>query len=383
MRITEKPTRGPQSRGAEAGFTLIELSVVIAISSIILIGILQVYMVYTAQYERTRARDIVVGANEAIGDFFGEGNGRYPCPADPALPLTDVNAGVENCGLTSVSGARQTDGTLGLTPRPALDPVLVGGLPFKTLGVAQSDTVDPWGGKLLYAVSKAQTVKATFHDNFGAIRVETEAGQSLTEAQGSVHYVVFSTGKNRLGAYLGSGKRPKACGSGLAESKNCAMGSTYVQGLLNLSDTSGYFDDMLMYTSRSITRLWEFNTLSGGEVITYAVNTGNVGVGLIDPKTKLQVSGNIRTGRALQTQICDDSTPPRCWSPANFGSAAGTRCPTAPAGSVYVAQGIRNGQIACSTTLVGLPKPGGQQGCPTGQYVSGFSYTGAIICKNP
>src|SRR6218665_3697693 len=163
MRVTKKPLPGPQTRGAEAGFTLIELSVVIAISSIVLIGILQVYMVYTAQYDRTRARDIVVGANEAIGNFFAD-QGRYPCPANPALPLTDVNAGVENCTLTSVNGARQTEGTLGLSPRPALDPLLTGALPFKTLEVAQSDAIDPWGGKIMYTVSKAQTVKATFHD---------------------------------------------------------------------------------------------------------------------------------------------------------------------------------------------------------------------------
>lgn len=382
MRITEKPVSGLPERRAEAGFTLIELSVVIAISSIVLISILQVYMVYTAHYERIRARDIVVSANEALGTFFTE-HGRYPCPADPTLPLTDVNAGVESCTLASINGARQTEATAGLTPRPALDPLMTGALPFRTLEVAQSDAVDPWGGKLMYTVSKAQTVQATFHDNFGAIRVETETGVSLTEEPGSVHYVVFSLGKNRSGSYLASGKKSSVCGTGTAESKNCEFGATYVQGLLNVSNTANYFDDMLMYTSRSITRLWDFNTLASGEVVTYSVNAGNVGVGLIDPETKLEVNGNIRTGRALQTQICDDSTPPRCWSPTNFGSAAGTRCPTAPVGSVYVAQGIRNGQIACSSTLVGLPKPGGEQGCPTGKYVSGFSYTGAVLCKDP
>lgn len=382
MRITEKPLSGLHERRGEAGFTLIELSVVIAISSIVLISILQVYMVYTANYERIRARDIVVSANEALGNFFTD-RGRYPCPADPTLPLTDVNAGVENCTLAEVNGARQTDGTASLSPRPAVDPLLTGALPFSTLNVAQSDAVDPWGGKLMYTVSKLQTNASTFHDNFGAIRVETETGISLTEVPGSVHYVVFSLGKNRVGSYLGSGKQPIACSTGVAESKNCQFADTYVQGLLNASDTTDYFDDMLMYTSRSITRLWDFNTMPSGEVVTYSVNAGNVGVGLIDPETKLHVSGNIRTGRALQTQICDDSTPPRCWSPTNFGSTAGTRCPTAPAGSVYVAQGIKNGQIACSSTLVGLPKPSGEQGCPAGKYVSGFSYTGAVICKDP
>lgn len=383
MRIKSAQNLGfYQKTRPDGGFTLVEMAITMSISALILVSILQVYMVYQDQYDRRTVRDNVVAANEALGNFFSK-EGRYPCPANPTIPLYDENAGVEDCTLTEIDGARQTDATAALTPRPSKDPLLTGSLPFKTMGLPFKQSVDPWSNKLLYTVTKALTQKATFHDTYGAIRVETESGVSLTTAEDSVHYVVFSVGKNKAGGYLASGQRPIPCQAGLPESKNCELKETYVQGLLNRGAGSEYFDDMLMYGARSISKLWDFHTRSGGEVSTYYVNSGNVGVGVADPRTKLHVAGNVRSGKATQQLICDDSTPPRCWPAANFGGNPGTACGTAPVGSVYVAQGIRNGQIACSTVAVPLPKPTGPQECPAGQYVAGFTYTGMIVCKNP
>ena len=147
---------------AAAGFSLIELAVVIAIIGLLL-GSLMVPL--QSQVESRKIADtqkILDNAREALIGFAAA-NGYFPCPADYGL----VSAGAEaahtvSTGVCLSSGAGRVDGG-------ATSGVYSGYLPAATLGFAPVDAngyaVDAWGGtknRIRYAVSSTTVNSITF-----------------------------------------------------------------------------------------------------------------------------------------------------------------------------------------------------------------------------
>ncbi|HEY6966970.1 MAG TPA: type II secretion system protein [Burkholderiales bacterium] len=122
-------------RSALAGFSLVELAVVMTIVALLLGGLIFTLSAQTEQrnFEETRrrleqARDLVLG--------FAIVNGRLPCPA------TAVSSGDES----PPGGGTCTTG-------------YAGWLPARTIGFQQTDSsgyaIDVWGNRIRYAVSIA------------------------------------------------------------------------------------------------------------------------------------------------------------------------------------------------------------------------------------
>jgi len=113
-----------------AGFTLVELTIVMLIVSILLAGVLVPLSMQmeTRRYADTKKTMALI--NEALMGFV-LANGRLPCPASRTIADGSANAGTE-----LLTGSACTS--------------LAGVIPWATLNVPETDE---WGGRFFYRVS--------------------------------------------------------------------------------------------------------------------------------------------------------------------------------------------------------------------------------------
>ena len=313
-----------------------------------------------------------------MNDFFGT-YGRYPCPANPGLDMSDTlygheiymdpadinNAGTTSCDLPCTnSGASNGDelddsgtpigvkcvnvGTRDLDGDSVGDYVMIGVVPIKTLARDIDPNIrldgdlrfDGEGMQITYAVTEAMTdpslsINRPANPNGGVINIIDEANRDLTIPPSSGHYVILSHGENSKGAYTDSGARTDNCfvgsgppapaptgsnvgASGIAtEIENCDDNDgIYVKGLLSLAEGDDYFDDIVFYRAKSTSALWRrSNTAPVGEAWLYNTNLGRVGVNNDAPAFELDVNGNVKVEGEVAAR--DDICASGVWPIAN------------------------------------------------------------------
>jgi prepilin-type N-terminal cleavage/methylation domain-containing protein len=210
-----------QRRRSSSGFSLLELSVVLAIISIVAVMGLEgvgSFMSHTA-YEVTQDKLAVVKTALAK---HRQVYGYLPCPAVPSLDINNTGYGKEarSSGVCSASSYSAD--------------IYYGDLPVRDLGLPLSYMKDGYGNKMRYAVSRTMTTVALFSNvaSLGAIPIRTgKIQEPCTVCQiitGQAAYVVLSFGgdkrDNRTTSCIGG----NALYDGMIDSVNCrtAMGGT-------------------------------------------------------------------------------------------------------------------------------------------------------------
>jgi len=292
-----------------AGFTLLELAIVIAIIAVIVAGTLSMgnSMIGSAKLTNTNNKlDVIEKALMA----YRLANDRLPCPADPTLtdiPANSAKYGYEAgapgyCAIAApdpinpnITGytipPHSNSGSPAYannTPPASLAAlgmsVAEGTLPVKVLGLPDDFQFDGWGRKFAYAVATAMTTKATgtgatgnapafisygAQANCGAITVQSGAMvvQNGVNTHPSVtqvaDYVLLSYGPNGHGGYLKSGVQYFMGSTNQDELTNCHCSNngpnnvnykaTYVQQDITQSNSSNaftVFDDIVRYKER-------------------------------------------------------------------------------------------------------------------------------------
>lgn len=135
------------------GFSLIELSVVIAIVAVTVTLGLEMAASYAGRNAYDTARSNIASADAALREFVRI-NGRLPCPADPALTPISTRYGIEDCTLAALAA-------------PVGGGVVPGAVPFRTLNVSIESSVDGFGNKLNYYVTKNLMFAGTGKGQFG------------------------------------------------------------------------------------------------------------------------------------------------------------------------------------------------------------------------
>lgn len=207
-----------------AGFTLIELAMVLFIVSLLIGGLM---MPLSAQHEirgRQETERALANIREALIGFAVV-NGRLPCPAQASIASTTANAGVEAVTAAGCACADTTNGvaTIGATVCDDDDngspSGVTGVLPWATLGLPETDA---WNNRYTYRLTTRFGRLASGQTVFGACTPTTNpttaafalcsAGDmTVATASGgttiasSVPAIVVSHGKNVLGAYLTTG----------------------------------------------------------------------------------------------------------------------------------------------------------------------------------
>jgi prepilin-type N-terminal cleavage/methylation domain-containing protein len=230
-----------------AGFTLIELAIVMFIITLMLAGFLVPLATQVDQRNISDTQKSLNDIKEALIGF-ALANGRLPCPADPTIATGLPNAGVETttCTGSAVNGV----------------------LPWTTLGVNETDA---WGRRYTYSVtaSFADVIPAntftppvsctpTPPPTQSSFALCSQGGITVTDGSSNIATqipaVVVSHGKDGYGAYTSLGTQLSTTGAGSNELENTNADATFVSRLYtdNPAAPGGVFDDIVVWITPNI-----------------------------------------------------------------------------------------------------------------------------------
>lgn len=245
------------------GFTLLELSLVLAIIALIAaMGVAGALTVMDTAKEVSTQNKLDVIEKALLN--FSRTRGRLPCPANISLDDTDTQYGVEAAIPGTCIGGTPTANYFVTTKN------VEGGVPVATLGLPKEFVFDGWGRRIVYAATPAFTAINAFRDILPQAACTTAI--NITDAAGATRssgaaYMLLSYGPNGHGGYLVkySGTRMNAGSTNTSEQTNChctvaAVNTTttgnYVQAEALQLGTVAAFDDIVRYKER-----WQLATL--------------------------------------------------------------------------------------------------------------------------
>jgi prepilin-type N-terminal cleavage/methylation domain-containing protein len=209
MRITSDRS----ARTCRRGFSLVELSIVVAIMSVVMVLGLEGAASFIGRTAYRTTQDKLTTADTAIDNFLHV-YGRLPCPADRTLAPTNSSYGFENCSLAVYSGTT----------------ILGGALPFRTLNMPLNASLDGYGSKFQYIVTQGLTAASSYIATTESISVRTGLLQqpcsTICETIGNAAYAVYSFGADQRGAVSKTGALEVGCLTGTSantriDAQNC------------------------------------------------------------------------------------------------------------------------------------------------------------------
>ncbi|PCI55279.1 MAG: hypothetical protein COB36_06550 [Alphaproteobacteria bacterium] len=421
----------------QAGFTLLELAIVIIMSGLSMLMLTEFMRAYTINGQHARTLENTRMAQRALREFFVVQK-RYPCPADPTLVPGDLEYGLEQCRIQADIDA-DPDGciagnyfTLACTTFASRDGdqnnqpdvVLIGILPFRTLynevvdtPFSESHRIDGYGAYLSYAVTEQMAY--SWHDidnptnpHTGAIRVQDENGISVVTPDASAHYVLFSHGDNGRGGYTTAGVMIDDClipalnpsdpdvaappgpnaANIIIEKENCDNSDAiFVKGIRSLANNSNYYDDLLFFNKPGQTALWTHSLSSlvpPGESYIHNTNLGYVGIGLTNPAEQLHIDNDLSAEvNTIGVEYCGNGgNATTCVDPEMIAGDDGSICTQSndPLNSGYniadptrVAYAIQNNRVVCRDVNWVIPTIP----CDPNEYLVAFSNLGTPKCE--
>ena len=271
-----------------AGFTLLEMSIVLAIIAVVMGSGLAMFSASLDRRQLQETNTKLAALRNAILNYRIIYN-RLPCPADLTLAYASNYFGVEapntngvtnNC-TTGASyhigtGVRGATGTLPTANffNTSVHYLVVGMVPARTLGLPDDYAVDGWGRRIVYAVDMRFTVTNAFTSITIASLPNPSSQPWLTisaSASGPTKttlaaYVLVSSGPNGHGGwprnFSGTIARISTGSVNTDELTNCHCDSTataanltkvFVQKMptQNPSNILDSFDDVLVYATRA------------------------------------------------------------------------------------------------------------------------------------
>lgn len=252
----------------QKGFSLVELSIVMAIVSVVAVMGLEstaIFMNRTA-YGATQDKIAVIKTAMAKHRYV---YGYLPCPANQTLAAPSANYGKElrsgaNCGGSTVGG------------------LYYGDVPVRDLNLPITYMRDGYGTKMRYVVTPSMTIAGTASGAFanqasvGLVKIRTGkieepcgGGATMCQTIGQAAYLVLSFGADKRGSTT-TNCAPSTAYDGMIDSVNCRFGngqSVRVNGsgavaavpddvfydsrFNNGSVEAMHFDDVLLWQKKS------------------------------------------------------------------------------------------------------------------------------------
>jgi prepilin-type N-terminal cleavage/methylation domain-containing protein len=232
------------------GFTLIELAVVLTVVGLLLTAFLRFYQIMDQKQRIETTRERLQELRTSLIYYVLRHN-RLPCPASP---LNGRNADREKdpCG-PDVTGppAGVTSHAVMVEGRNVSNDsanIWAGVVPVRDLQLDPQLSVDGWGNRFSYAVSRNLTLPQAMHGNpipKGHISVVDENGDNLLETPDTGRYVVISHGPSGSGAWTREGKR-RPCQPGTLATKNCENTGAFVMAPFSTAPGERFFDNLVI-----------------------------------------------------------------------------------------------------------------------------------------
>jgi type II secretory pathway pseudopilin PulG len=417
-----RPLKEPATK--PYGFSFIELAFALGLAGLLLAAALQAWRIQKPRQLQALLTARQEAVQEAMEEFFLRHH-RYPCPADPALPESDPDAGREgSCamaavipasacgrvfpakggGVCRVVGQRDTDGALGGDGK---DSVVTGALPFEALGMSPADTYDAWSNKLAYAVTLRLTSSSTVQpEQQGTIALRDAEGFAMTARwiegyivrppSDNYGFVVWSYGSGRRGGYTSQGVQAQGCGAGgpARDDENCDADSIFLfepvdttarrlgKGFRAHVGGAEFFDSHLIAYSRQLRA--DPGWKSDLDRKSVQNSAGFVGIGLQAPQSALHVSdpdpmmNAVRATETAAMRYCDEDGG-SCFMGDAISGARMLGC-----GEGAAVAGFEAGSLSCPRLLPPASITADGACTVQGEYMKGIdAITGEIVCGVP
>ena len=262
----------------QRGFSLIDVSVLVAVLGLLAASLLSSNNVRQEMVRLSATEQRMDDADAAIRQFFLE-NGRLPCPASLTVrPGTDPFGGEvlyarEPTGTRACGGTvTPTFATVGIDERQrgaVTQRVRLGMLPTRSLGLPDSAGYDEWGNRLWYVVYEELAVSSASFNAFvsptvsnpglafTALPIQLSSDGAGTPAvtvssDDSIAYLIFSTGRDRQGAFSPTGQLVTICANlgdpnRNRDSQNCDGGFVYVSANIDETPGANFFYDITRF----------------------------------------------------------------------------------------------------------------------------------------
>jgi type II secretory pathway pseudopilin PulG len=388
MRITlVSEKRASEKR---AGYTILEMAIVFIVAGLFVASFAQFYNVYikSQRAEQTATAQRLVKV--AIRNFLVQ-NGRYPCPSRLDAAREDADYGME--GVCDASDAAYPALAAGecangicieesANADPAIDSaVRRGAIPFRSLGLAERYSVDGFGMRLQYVVTEELAVNETYDKNGGSIDVVDGAGASLLQPVGSSHFVVFSTGEDKIGAYSRFGKPSAPCAAGILSSENCNTSAANKKAVYRAAPKSGAgantFDDNVLYLSSAEAPLWKIVDSDGlhlNDMLDGANDKVSIGgSSVVAPDVKVAVAGNVKAENIMTGELTGASGEDAFASESISGEDDEFQCPPGHYASKVGLKDNAKPGLTCTPDKITSCKPR--------EIMQGIDASGNIICS--
>lgn len=197
-----------------AGFSLVELSVVVVIISIVAVAGLEGMAMYMDKTAYDVTKEKLAAIDKALADYRRVYR-RLPCPALQTIGPTNTCYGKSIDGSAGASTCNNNAGTCSasvIDVASTTDDLYYGDVPVRDLGLPMSYMIDGYGAKMRYVVTQKHVTTATYDTASDALQIrsgklDTNCGSAGNRCQsrGSAAYAVISMGKNLRGASFPTG----------------------------------------------------------------------------------------------------------------------------------------------------------------------------------
>ena len=233
----------------KTGFSLLELSIVLTITGILLTVFLQVFSGIQQKKQMDVTKQRLYDIRTAL-TLYVITHGNLPCPAGPS---GDYSADQCINGTDPMPGVERYNIDPPHDPTDGKDDVWTGILPMKELRLDGEQIQDGWGNKFTYAVSRRLTIMNGMRGNplpVGIISVVDENGANVLDQPDTGRYVVISHGATGAGAWKSGGGR-KPCTENTLDGKNCLGQNVFVMAPISNQSGSGFYDDIMIHDDQN------------------------------------------------------------------------------------------------------------------------------------